>query len=500
MTGRSVSGSRSKTPVDEKGVQRKRIPFLVIALSIGNSEFPGIDIMKVAKFGGSSLADGEKIAKVCDIIVADDDRRIVVVSAPGKRDAQDIKITDHLITCGENALAGTDDGGALDAIIERFASIQRELALPSELLETIAENVRSRVEADRTHPDRYLDALKAAGEDNCARLVAAELQKRGCPGNYMNPGDAGMLVSAEFGQARLLAESYDNLSSLGESTGITIFPGFFGYSPDGDVVTFSRGGSDITGAILAAAVKAEVYENFTDVDSVFAVDPRIVPDARPIAELTYREMRELAYAGFSVLHDEAIAPAMKAGIPIQIRNTHCLEAPGTTILPEHTPGQTRVTGIASAPGFCTIYVSKYLMNREIGFGRRLLQILEEEKISFQHSPSGIDNLSIVLSQAEMSMEKESRVIGRIRNELKADKVEVERGLALIMVVGEGMHYSVGVAARATSAFSESDVNIEMINQGSSEISMMFGVREEDRERAIQTLYRAFFDDVENSAL
>ena len=453
--------------------------------------------MKVAKFGGSSLADAEKIANVCDIILADDERRVVVVSAPGKRDAEDVKITDLLIACGAHAFAGTDGAASLDAVIERYTSIQRELGLAGDLLETIADNLRSCVGADRSHPNRYLDALKAAGEDNCARLVAAALQGRGHPGKYLNPGDAGMLVSPEFGQARLLPESYDKLASLRETKDIVIFPGFFGYSPEGEVVTFSRGGSDITGAILAAAVEAEVYENFTDVDSVFSVDPRIVPNAKPIAELTYREMRELAYAGFSVLHDEAIAPAMKAGIPIRIKNTNSPEAQGTTILPQHMPGQSRVTGIASSAGFCTIYVSKYLMNREIGFGRRLLQILEEEGISYEHSPSGIDNLSIVLRESDLGAGKESRVVERIRNELEADNVAVEHGLALIMVVGEGMHYSVGVAARVTAAFSESEVNIEMINQGSSEISMMFGVREEDRKRAIETLYRAFFEDGDN---
>jgi aspartate kinase len=258
------------------------------------------------------------------------------------------------------------------------------------------------------------------------------------------------------------------------------------------VATFPRGGSDITGAILAAAVKADLYENFTDVDSVFAADPRIVPEASPIALLTYREMRELAYAGFGVFHDEAIIPAVQAKIPICVKNTNRPEAPGTRIVPTRKYEGGAVVGVASADGFCAVYVDKYMMNREVGFGRRLLQIMEDEGISYEHAPSGIDNISVVFREKDFTKEKEERVLERIRNELVPDNIDLDRGLALVMIVGEGMHYTVGVAARATTAMANAGVNIEMQNQGSSEISMMFGIKAMDRKKAVQALYAAFF--------
>ncbi|MGQ9663609.1 MAG: ACT domain-containing protein, partial [Kiritimatiellia bacterium] len=274
--------------------------------------------------------------------------------------------------------------------------------------------------------------------------------------------------------------------------GIQVFPGDYGYTREGHVVTFPRGGSDITGAILAAAVGATIYENFTDVDGVFAADPAIVWDAVPIAEMTYREMRELSYSGFSVLHDEAIIPAVRAGIPICIKNTNRPELPGTMIVPEHRHATPRVVGIASSAGFCTVFVGKYLMNREVGFGRRLLQIFEEEGISFEHTPSGIDNMSVIVREQQFGPEVEQRVGEVIRTRMAVDALRVERGLALIMVVGEGMRYQVGIAARATRALADASVNIEMMNQGSSEISMMFGVKAEEREKAVRALYDAFF--------
>jgi len=228
------------------------------------------------------------------------------------------------------------------------------------------------------------------------------------------------------------------------------------------------------------------------VDSVFAADPRVVPGAKPMNFLTYREMRELSYAGFGVFHDEAIAPVVHAGIPINIRNTNRPEAPGTMITPKRDHKAGDVVGISSSDGFCTIFVEKYLMNREIGFGRRLLQILEEEGLSYEHAPSGIDNTSVILREKDLTAEKEAHVAKRIRRELNADDVEVERGLALVMIVGEGMHYAVGMAAKATAAFAKAGANIEMMNQGSSEISMMFGVKAVDRRRAVKALYDAFF--------
>lgn len=448
--------------------------------------------LKVAKFGGSSVADAAQVLKVCAIIKMDVQRRIVVVSAPGKRRADDTKVTDMLIACAEAKLAGKTGELELEAIVERFADIQRAAGVGDAVIKAIEADLRKRLASDMSHRGRFLDLMKAAGEDNSAKLVAEIFRHNGVDAHYIDPKDAGMLLSDDFGNAVVLDESYAKLGALAKAPGISIFPGFFGYTKSGAVATFPRGGSDITGAILAAAVKADVYENFTDVDSVFAVDPRIVPDATPIDLLTYREMRELAYAGFGVFHDEAIVPAIKASIPICVRNTNRPEAPGTQIVPKRDYKSGTVVGVASSDGFCAIYVDKYLMNREIGFGRRLLQIMEEEGLSYEHAPSGIDNVSVVFREKDFSKEKEERVLSRIRTELGADNIDVDRGLSLVMIVGEGMHYTVGISARAATALAKAGVNIEMLNQGSSEISMMFGVQSRDRKKAVQALYEAFF--------
>jgi aspartate kinase len=448
--------------------------------------------MKVCKFGGSSVADAGQIAKICDIVAADPERKIVVVSAPGKRHSDDTKVTDLLIACATARLADEPVDEVLAAVTERFQSICDDLGVADSVAIDIADTLKETILGDTQHAGRYLDAVKAAGEDNCARLVAGELQHRGLAAAYVNPGDAGLLLSDDYGNARLLPESYKNLAALGDADGIVVFPGFFGYTAEGEVVTFSRGGSDITGSILAAAVGAEVYENFTDVDSVLSADPSIVPNAAPVKEITFREMRELAYAGFGVLHDEAIIPAVRAGIPICIKNTNSPSAPGTMIVPEHREVTSRVVGIASSDGFCTLYVSKYLMNREIGFGRRLLQLFEDEGISYEHTPSGIDDMSVIVKEDDLSAKTEEHLKARILRELGADKVSVERGLALVMIVGEGMHYTVGLASKATQAFADAGVNIEMINQGSSEISLMFGVKAQDSNRAVVALHAAFF--------
>lgn len=448
--------------------------------------------MKVAKFGGTSLADAGQIMKVFDIVKADQDRRIVVVSAPGKRSKDDIKVTDLLIALAKAALKHGDAEKELAAVVARFADIQKALDLPVEIVREIEQDLRARLAQDRRHAGAFTDGLKAAGEDNCAKLAAAAFRKKGMDAQYVSPKDAGLLLSAEHGNAQVLDESYPALARLRDRHGVTIFPGFFGYTKAGQVVTFPRGGSDITGAILAAAVKSDVYENFTDVDSVYSADPRIVPEAQPIELLTYREMRELAYAGFGVFHDEAVVPAVRANVPICIKNTNRPSAPGTMIVPERPHTGSGVVGIPSSGGFTTIFLSKYLMNREVGFGRRLLQILEDEGLPYEHAPSGIDNTSVILRSSLLTPEKEQRVVARIRNELGVDDVEVEHGLALVMVVGEGMRYHVGLAAKATRAFADAGVNIEMMNQGSSEISMMFGVKDVDRKKAVVALYHAFF--------
>ena len=448
--------------------------------------------MKVVKFGGTSVANAEQISKIVKIVTADAARRIVVVSAPGKRNKADTKVTDLLIALANTVIAGKDFEADLMAVVNRYAEIQRDLKLPEAVTKTIEADLRGRIKGRGKNDAQFMDAMKAAGEDFAARVIAEAFTKAGFPAKYVNPGEAGMLLSDDFGNAQVLDESYPKLAALKNIKEIVIFPGFFGVTKGGDVATFPRGGSDITGAILAAAVKADVYENFTDVDSVCSMDPRIIENPPAIDCMTYREMRELSYAGFGVFHDEAIIPAVQANIPICIKNTNNPEAPGTMVVPKRAPSERTVVGISSAPGFCAVYIDKYMMNREIGFGRRLLQILEDEKISFEHTPSGIDNMSVILASANLPAAREEKVVARIKAELKPDAVLVEHGLALIMVVGEGMHYAVGMAAKATQAMSAAGVNLEMINQGASEISMMFAVKDAEREKALRALGNAFF--------
>ena len=445
--------------------------------------------MKVVKFGGSSVASAAQIKKVAAIVTADLERRIVVVSAPGRRNKRDAKVTDLLIDLARSGFAGADVDAPLQRIVERFATIVRGLGLARAAVQAIHDDLHARVAAALPE-DAYLDNLKAAGEDHTARLIAAYLRKLGHDAHYVNPGDAGLILSDEPGNARVLTSSYGKLHKrLLRNSGIVVFPGFFGYSESGRVVTFPRGGSDITGAILAAATEATVYENFTDVDAVCACDPRIVSKPLPVREITYREMRELSYAGFSVFHDEALEPVFHAGIRVNVRNTNNPTAPGTMILPNRDPHDMPIVGIAATSGFCTIFVSKYLMNREVGFGRRVLHILEDEGVPFEHIPTGIDNMSVVMREARFGAATEERVTRRIRQELKPDEISVERDLALVMVVGEGMRHMIGIAGRACSGFAHAGVNLEMINQGSSEVSMMFGIKAKDATASVRALYK-----------
>ncbi|PCK23071.1 aspartate kinase [Bacillus pumilus] len=449
--------------------------------------------MKVVKFGGSSLASAKQLQKVFDIVTADPARKAVVVSAPGKRHSTDTKVTDLLISCGKQYLRLGEAHDLQEAVIERYASIADELGLGHDIIDTIRQDLDALLQADSSRPERYLDAIKASGEDNNAKLIAAYFRHQGVEAHYVNPKEAGLFVSDEPGQAQVLPESYDHLYKLRERSGIIVFPGFFGFSLTGDIVTFSRSGSDITGSILANGLKADVYENFTDVDAVYAVNPTIVHKPKEITELTYREMRELSYAGFSVFHDEALIPAFRAGIPVQIKNTNNPAAQGTKIVNQrdHTNGP--VVGIASDNGFCSIYISKYLMNREVGFGRKVLQTLEEYGLTYEHVPSGIDDMTIILRQDQLEQQHiEQELLDRLKLVLDADEVALEQNLSLIMVVGEAMRHNVGTTARAAKALSKAKVNIEMINQGSSEVSMMFGVKAAQEKEAVQALYEEFF--------
>ncbi|WP_288693715.1 aspartate kinase [uncultured Brachyspira sp.] len=450
--------------------------------------------MKVAKFGGSSLANASQIKKVVDIVLSDKDRRIVVVSAPGKRVKEDTKVTDLLIALADAILAGKDGNHELKIILERFKSIIDDLGLSNSLLEEIDKDIKKRISEDRSIATKFTDGVKALGEDINAKVVASYINSLGVEAKYVNPKDAGLLLSEEFGNAAVLDVSYKNLAKLKDESAIVVFPGFFGYTQKGDVVTFPRGGSDITGSILAKAVNAEVYENFTDVDGVLAASPSIVDNPKLIDEFTYREMRELSYGGFNVLHAEALQPVYEANIPVHILNTNNTASKGTKIVAKRDKLKNPVVGVSGESDFSCLYVSKYLMNREVGFGRKLLAIIEDEGIPYQHAPSGIDNISVIVRGSTLTKEKEKRIYERVRDELNVDNVFFDNELALVMLVGEGMQEVVGISARAMNAIEKANVNIEMLNQSISEASIMIGVKEKDLNKAINAVYKAFFTE------
>ncbi len=449
---------------------------------------------KVVKFGGSSLASASQLEKVLDIVRADDSRRFVVVSAPGKRNDKDTKVTDALIRYYRDYTNGQSVDSDQDWIINRYKSMVDELGLDHAVLDRISASIMQLatlpIEGNRFLYDTFL----AAGEDNNAKLVAAFFRKRGISARYVHPKEAGIIVSSEPGNARLLPSSYDRLEALQDTEDVLIIPGFFGVTIDGDICTFSRGGSDITGSIVAAGVKADLYENFTDVDGIFSAHPGVIHNPRPIKELTYREMRELAYSGFSVLHDEALIPAYRGRIPLVIKNTNNPSHPGTTITLEHHGDALPVVGIAADDKFVSINMSKYLMNREVGFGRKVLQILEDLNIRFEHMPTGIDDMSIILRERELTPIKEQEIISQLVRKLEVDEVDIEHDLSIITLVGENMNNHVGVTATATKALSENGINIEMLSQGSSELSIMFFVKADQVRASLKALYQAFFGE------
>lgn len=451
--------------------------------------------MKVCKFGGSSLANAAQLNKVMDIVLADPARRIVVVSAPGKRHSQDTKVTDLLIALADTALKGENTDRQFGAVVERYAEMAQELKLGDEIVREIEMDLMDRLaKVASLEPAEFMDLMKASGEDNNAKLVAVAFTARGRKARYASPKDTGMVLTGPFGDATLDPSSYATLSrAFSNFDGIVIYPGFFGYTKEGKVATFPRGGSDITGSILAAAVCADVYENFTDVDSVYPVDPRLVPEvSEGIATMTYREMRELAYAGFGVFADEAVIPAVRARIPINIRNTNHPSEPGTMIQQSRRVVPGTIVGIAAADNFCNIVVEKYLMNREVGFGRRLLQVLEDEGIAYEHMPSGVDSQCVVVKGQCLPKSKELKVIQAIKRELNPDYVAVERDITILMIVGEGMCYTPGMLAKACLALASVGISVSMVNQGSSEVSFMIAIRQQDREAAVRALYKAFF--------
>lgn len=452
--------------------------------------------MKVVKFGGSSLASGTQLKKVLAIVQSDPERKIVVVSAPGKRNSADTKVTDQLIAFARAVIEGESYDAIYASILNRYQEMADELELKTDVMADIKNHFRKLLASSFRSPELLEDAFKASGEDNNAKLVAAYFNESGLPARYVSPKEAGIYVTSQPGNASILPESYNYLYKLREYEETLIIPGFFGYNENEEIITFSRGGSDISGAIVANGVKADLYENFTDVDAIYVANPNHIPNPEKIYHLTYSEMRELSYSGFSVFHDEALQPAFNASIPVHVKNTNRPEGQGTLITRTRPKTNQIISGIASSSGFVSIHITKYLMNREVGFIRKLAQIFEELGLSIEHIPSGVDDMTIIMRRSQLTPGKQAALLFRLQNELKADDVHMEANLCLIMLVGEGMVSSVGTTAKATQALADAGINLKMINQGSSEISLMFGIEEEQEATAVKVIYDAFFNEAD----
>ena len=432
---------------------------------------------KVVKFGGSSLASAEQFRKVGEIIHSDNGRRYVVPSAPGKRSSGDTKVTDMLYDCYQSS----GDSKALDIKIAAIAARYQEIidglsldvSLDEEFLkirEAFVNHVGSDYAGSR---GEYLNGIIMAAYLGYEFIDAAEVIR------FDEDGVFEPELTNKIMRARL--EGVEN----------AVIPGFYGAMEDGTIKTFSRGGSDITGSIVARAVHADLYENWTDVSGFLVTDPHIVENPATIETITYRELRELSYMGATVLHADAIFPLRQEGIPINIKNTNRPQDPGTLIV-ESTCRQPKytITGIAGKKGFCAINIEKDMMNSEIGFGRKVLQVFEENGISFEHVPSGIDTFTVIVHQSEF-MEKEQRVISGIHRAVSPDTLDLESDLALIAVVGRGMRATRGTAGRIFAALAHANINVKMIDQGSSELNIIIGVKNEDFERAVKAIYDIF---------
>lgn len=436
-------------------------------------------MVKAVKFGGSSLASAEQFKKVKNIILSEEDRRFVVPSAPGKRFSDDIKVTDLLYRCHGEAKVGMDFTHTLDTIKSRYEEIIKGLDLDLSLDDEIA------VIAENLKKGTSIDYIASRGE----YLNGIVLAK--CLG-YEFIDSAEVILFDENGKF-LSEETNEKLSARLSTMDNAVLPGFYGSMPNGEVKTFSRGGSDVTGAILARAIRADVYENWTDVSGFLAADPRIVENPEVIEVITYKELRELSYMGAGVLHESVIFPVRKEGIPVNIRNTNAPEDKGTMIVEStcHVPGHT-ITGIAGKKGFASVNIDKDKMNSEVGFGRKVLEVFENNGISFEHMPSGIDTMTVFVNM-EQFIPKEQLVLSQLHQAVHPDSIELEADLALIAVVGRGMKNSTGCASKIFKALAEANVNIKMIDQGSSEMNIIVGVRNSDFNNAIKAIYKAFFN-------
>lgn len=432
---------------------------------------------KVVKFGGSSLASAEQFKKVGNIIRAEESRRYVIPSAPGKRFSDDVKVTDMLYKCYGAAVKGKKFTDLLKDIQERYNEIIEGLGLTLSLekeFEIIRDNFAKKAGRDyAASRGEYLNGIIMANYLGYEFIDAAEVIFFDEEGKF-DADKTDEILSERLNKAER-----------------AVIPGFYGSLPDGTIKTFSRGGSDVTGSIVAKAAKVDLYENWTDVSGFLIADPRIISNPKSIEAITYKELRELSYMGATVLHEDAIFPVRKEGIPINIRNTNAPEDKGTLIVeatcrhPKYT-----ITGIAGKQGFASITIEKAMMNSEVGFGRKVLQVFEDNHISFEHMPSGIDTMTVFVHQSEFE-ETEQKVLAGIHHAVQPDSIELESDLALIAVVGRGMRATRGTAGRIFSALAHANVNVTMIDQGSSELNIVIGVRNHDFENAIKAIYDIF---------
>lgn len=451
--------------------------------------------MKVVKFGGSSLASGQKVEQALQIILRDLQRQVVVVSAPGKRKDDDTKVTDLLIKYANSVLNKKESTEIVKQIFARYQEIGRFFGLNDNQLQVIKNILTTLPEQNYPNSDYLMAAFKAHGERLNARLIAMILQHQGIKARFLDPVDAGLIVTGEPNDALVNPESYLNLDQVKiDPDERIIFPGFFGITPSGNIATFSRGGSDITGAILARGFHANLYENFTDVNGIFAANPNIISHPQSIRKMTYREMRELSYAGFSVFHDEALIPAIQGQIPINVKNTNEPENPGTMIVPEKnfTPDNT-ITGVTSQKHFSALYLHKYLLNKEAGFTLRILQILYKHNIPYEHMPSGIDDITIIFNNDFLNDQLIDQVCNEIQATINPDQLEWIDDYAIIMIVGEGMKKKHGVSREILDSLDDHDITPRMINQGASQISMMIGTKKEKADQAVKIIYHQFFN-------
>ena len=433
--------------------------------------------IKVLKFGGSSLADAEHFRAVADIVKSDPERRYVVASAPGKRGSGDIKVTDLLYKCYQLAFDEADISEVFEEIENRYNDIIHDLGIDLDLTE-----VFNKIRMSLLH-NSGRDYIASRGEYINAMILAKYLD--------FHIIDAKKVIFFKEDGTFDSEKTNETLRECLSKYEYAVIPGFYGSMPNGTIKTFSRGGSDITGSIVARAASATIYENWTDVSGFLMADPRCIPNPKPIEKITYKELRELSYMGATVLHEDAIFPVRYSKIPINIRNTNRPEDAGTFIVPQTDEiSEDIITGIAGKTGFSTITIEKDMMNAELGFGRRVLQVIEENGVSFEHFPSGIDTMSVVVSTRELN-EKRADVMSGICKAVNPENIFVEENLALIAIVGRGMVKAKGTAARVFKSLANAGVNVRMIDQGTCELNIIVGVDANDYITALKAIYNEF---------